>query len=57
LEHGTDATVALTEGFQSALLIATGFVVLAIALVAVLAGGTTPEPASREVRDSVTGAA
>ena len=45
LERGGDPIVALTEGFQSALLVAAGFVVAAIVLVAVLADGTEPKAA------------
>jgi EmrB/QacA subfamily drug resistance transporter len=57
LVHGTDPTVALTEGFQSALLLAAGFVVVAIALVAVLAAGTAPERTGGAVREPVSRAA
>jgi EmrB/QacA subfamily drug resistance transporter len=57
LEQATDPTVALTEGFQSALLIAAGFVVVAIVLVAVLAGGTAPQPARGNAREPVSGVA
>ena len=46
LEHGTEPAGALTEGFQLAVLIGAGFVVTAIALAAVLAGGSKPHTAT-----------
>jgi EmrB/QacA subfamily drug resistance transporter len=42
LADGGDPVVALTEGFQAGLLVAAGFAVAAIVLVAVLADGTLP---------------
>jgi EmrB/QacA subfamily drug resistance transporter len=48
LDDGSEPVVALTEGFQTGLLVATGFAVAAIALVAALAGGTPPRRASGE---------
>jgi phage-related minor tail protein len=55
--HGTDRTVALTEGLQSALLISAGFVVVAIALVSVVAGGIAAERVGADAREPVVGAA
>jgi EmrB/QacA subfamily drug resistance transporter len=48
LENGGEQVVALTEGFQAALLVAAAFAVAAIVLVAALAGGTPPRKASGE---------
>jgi EmrB/QacA subfamily drug resistance transporter len=43
-KQGADAAVALTEGFQSALLVGTGFTVVAVVLAAVLTPRRAPEP-------------
>jgi MFS family permease len=46
LERGSESPAALTEGFQLALLVGAGFVVAAIALAALLSGGTKPHTAT-----------
>jgi EmrB/QacA subfamily drug resistance transporter len=46
LERGSDPSAALTEGFQLGLLIGAVFVVAAIALAALLSGGTKPHTAT-----------
>jgi hypothetical protein len=43
-KQGADAAVALTEGFHSALLVGTGFTVVAVVLAAVLTPRRAPEP-------------
>jgi EmrB/QacA subfamily drug resistance transporter len=53
LDDGSNPVVALTEGFQAGLLVATGFAVAAIVLVAALAGGTPPRQARGGAADSV----
>jgi sugar phosphate permease len=48
LESRGEPVVALTEGFQAGLLVAAGFAVAAIVLVAAPAGGTPPRKAGRK---------